>query len=102
MEWELADYAVSGSTQPLVFWVVNPFEARAYQMQAIGESREVIDDNGKSLTAARVRVRPNGFLAPFWSTLYWFRPSDGRFVRYEGVRGLPGTPKTTVELLRGD
>jgi hypothetical protein len=101
MEWELGQYAVSGSSQPLVFWVVNPLEARAYQLQATGESTEMIDDNGQSVAGARVRVRPTGFLAPFWSTLYWFRPTDGRFLRYEGVRGLPGTPKTVVELLEG-
>jgi hypothetical protein len=102
MEWSLVDYALSGSTRPLVFWVVNPREARAYEMQAIGESPENILDNGQSVPALRVRVRPAGFLAPFWSTLYWFRPSDGRFLRYEGVRGLPGTPMTVVELLGGD
>ena len=102
MEWELADYAMSGSTQPLVFWVVNPFEAQAFEMQAIGESPENIMDNGQSVPAQRVRVRPAGFLAPFYSTLYWFRPTDGRFLRYEGVRGLPGTPLTVVELIRED
>jgi hypothetical protein len=102
MEWSLAEYALSGSTQPLVFWVVNPFEALAYEMQAIGESPENIMDNGQSVPALRVRVRPAGLLAPFWSTLYWFRPSDGRFLRYEGVRGLPGTPRTVVELMSGN
>jgi hypothetical protein len=102
MEWSLADYARSGSTQPLLFWVINPFEAQAYEMQAIGESPENIMDNGQSVPALRVRVRPAGILAPFWSTLYWFRPYDGRFLRYEGVRGLPGTPKTVVELMNGD
>jgi hypothetical protein len=102
MEWELTDYAMSGSTQPLVFWVVNPFEAQAYEMQAIGESPENIMDNGQSVPAQRVRVRPAGILAPFWSTLYWFRLTDGRFLRYEGVRGMPGTPLTVVELIGGD
>ena len=101
MEWSLADYALSGSMQPLVFWVVNPFEAQAYELQAIGENPENVMDNGQSFPALRVRVRPTGLLAPFWSTLYWFRPSDGRFLRYEGVRGLPGTPKTVVELMSG-
>jgi hypothetical protein len=99
MEWSLAEYALSGSRLPLVFWVVNPFEGLAYEMQAIGESSENVMDNGQSVPAMRVRVRPAGLLAPFWSTLYWFRPTDGRFLRYEGVRGLPGTPKTVVELM---
>jgi hypothetical protein len=102
MEWSLADYALSGSTQPLLFWVVNPFEAQGYEMQAIGEGPENIADNGQSVPALRVRVRPAGLLALFWSTLYWFRPTDGRFLRYEGVRGFPGTPMTVVELMGGE
>jgi hypothetical protein len=99
MEWSLQEYAMSGSPLPLTFWVLQPFEVRAYLLQATGELEENIVVNGQAQAVKRVRVRPAGILAPFWSALYWFRASDGRFVRYEGVRGLPGTPKTVVELI---
>lgn len=55
--------------------------------------------DGRTEEAMRVRVSPWGLLSLFWSSLYWFRPSDGAFLRYEAVRGLPGTPKTVVELI---
>jgi hypothetical protein len=100
MEWSLQPLVVSGSSRPLVFWVVNPFEGRLYLMQAREEQSEEIPVDGRTLEAMRVRVRPWGILSAVWSSLYWFRPSDGAFLRYEAVRGLPGTPKTVVELIK--
>jgi hypothetical protein len=99
MEWSLQPLVVSGSARPLVFWVVQPFEGHVYQMQAREEQAEEIPVDGRTLEALRVRVSPSGILAALWSSLYWFRPSDGAFLRYEAVRGLPGTPKTVVELI---
>ena len=51
--------------------------------------------------SVRIRVSPVGILHFIWSALYWFRPTDARFLRYEAVRGLPGTPRTVVELMSG-
>jgi hypothetical protein len=99
MEWSLQPLVVSRSSRPLIFWVVQPFEGHAYLMQAQEEKAEEIPVDGRTLEAMRVRVSPWGILAAIWSSLYWFRPSDGAFLRYEAVRGLPGTPKTVVELI---
>ena len=68
-------------------------------MQAREEKEEGIPVDGRALEAMRVKVSPWGLLSLFWSSLYWYRSSDGTFVRFEGVRGLPGTPKTVVELI---
>jgi hypothetical protein len=99
MEWSLQPLVVSGSSQPVVFWVVQPFEGHVYLMQAREERMEEIPVDGRTVEGMRVRVSPWGILAAIWSSLYWFRPSDGAFLRYEAVRGLPGTPKTVVELI---
>ena len=99
MEWSLQPFAVSGSSEPLLFWVVQPYEGQAFLMQAREEREEDIPVDGRTLEALRVKVSPWGILSLFWSSLYWFRPSDGTFLRYEAVRGLPGTPKTVVELI---
>jgi len=100
MEWSLQPLILSGSSQPLVFWVLQPFEGRVYLMQAHEERTEEIDVDSRTVEAMRVRVSPWGILSAVWSSLYWFRPSDGEFLRYEAVRGLPGTPKTVVELVQ--
>jgi hypothetical protein len=99
LEVSLSPYALAGSAQPLVFWIVQPWEARAYLMRAKVEPEQTILMAKASVRALPVRVSPTGLLGLFWSTLYWYRSPDGVFVRYEGVRGLPGTPRTVVELI---
>jgi len=99
MELSLQPLVVSGSSQPLVFWVLQPFDAHVYLMQAREEVEEEIPVDGRTMPGVRVRVSPWGILSGVWSSLYWFRPADGAFLRYEAVRGLPGTPKTVVEMI---
>jgi hypothetical protein len=102
IERSIRDYIITGETRPLPFWILNPWDATAYRMEAQSEGQEVITVNDRQVTAVRIRVSPVGLLRLFWSSLYWFRPSDGRFLRYEAVRGLPGTPKTVVEYMGTD
>jgi hypothetical protein len=99
MEWSLQRLALSGSSEPVLFWVLQPFEARAYLLQARVEKTEAIINDERAVPAVRVRVSPTGLLSLFWNALFWYRPTDGMNLRYESVRGLPGTPKTTVELI---
>lgn len=42
----------------------------------------------------KVHVTFADFRSMFWGGDYWFRTSDGLLVRYEEVRGAPGTPVT--------
>ena len=99
IERSLREYALSGSSQPIHFWIVQPYEAKAYLLQARGEGQEEIDVGGRRVQAMKVRVGLPGIAHLLWSTLYWYRVEDGFFIRYEGVRGIPGTPKTVVELI---
>jgi len=92
---------VAGSRTPIVYWIIHPWEGSAYLLQARFEAREQLQVQGALVDAIRVRVSPTGILRLFWSAAYWFRADDGVFVRYEGVRGPPGTPRTVVELAAG-
>lgn len=49
----------------------------------------------------RVRVTFDDLRSAFWGADYWFRVADGQMVRYEEVRGGPGTP-VTVGLLTSE
>jgi hypothetical protein len=98
IEISFRGFSRSARTTPSIFWVVQPWEAKAYLMQAVNEGEETISVGTTQIKAMRVRVNPSGLLARFWSALYWFRSSDGLYVRYEAVRGLPGTPPTVVQL----
>ncbi len=93
------DLVTGGSRNALVFWIVNPWDANAYLLQARSEGSEEVTVDGEQVDAVRVRAQPVGILRFFWSALYWFRPDDGQFERYEAVRGGPGTPETIVELM---
>jgi hypothetical protein len=99
IELSLSAFARSSDRTSPAFWIVNPWEAKAFLMQATNEGADAVMVAGTPTASIRVRVRPAGFLAIFWSSLYWYRAADGLFVRYEAVRGLPGTPLTVVELM---
>lgn len=59
---------------------------------------ETITVNGKALEAVHMRMSLTGILSIFWSGSYWYRKSDGRFVRYKGKSG-PGTGVAIMELI---
>ncbi|OFZ54173.1 MAG: hypothetical protein A2231_11210 [Candidatus Firestonebacteria bacterium RIFOXYA2_FULL_40_8] len=64
------------------FWSLNPDEPQnAMVLAAVKESRELIDLHGKKVGAARLKICLAGFLSVFWTGDYWFRLSDGFFVR---------------------
>lgn len=90
--------APEGSTTE--FWVLQPDTLRARKIQARNEGVDRLMIEGQSVSAARLRISLPGFLAAFWSSSYWYRLSDGKFVRFEGLHGPPGSPVTTVELIR--
>jgi len=102
VEKSLSSFALTPGRPPLVFWIVQPWDANAYLMEALNEGEDTVVISGRQVSAVRIRVRPYGLLSLFWSSLYWYRSSDGLYVRYEAVRGLPGTPLTVVELVSED
>jgi len=98
LEWTLRGF-VASSFDSVVFWIVYPFEAKVYLMRAHSEARESVQVNDQSMDAVRVRVGLSGIGSILWNSVYWFRPTDGEFLRSEAVRGFPGTPMTVVELV---
>ena len=81
------------------FWILQPYDLKLYKMVAMKQKIETITVNNNSIEAFNVKVTLSGFASVFWKVNYWFRKTDGVYVRYEGVKGAPGTPKTIVELI---
>jgi len=103
VERSLQGFAISGSTQTLDFWMVLPTEAQVFQMVARREGLDRVQVAGAAVSAERVKVSLPGIAALLWSSLYWFRPSDGTFLRSEAVRGIGlGIPKSVLELVEGE
>ena len=64
------------------FWSLNPDEPwNAMVIAANKESLETITLNGKKVKTVRLRICLAGLLSPFWTGDYWYRLSDGFFVR---------------------
>jgi len=51
-------------------------------------------------SAVRVELRLGGLLAPFWRGRYWFRASDGLFLRFDGSGDASGRFPATVVYAR--
>jgi hypothetical protein len=100
VERSLQSFAISGSRQPLEFWMIEPYGGSAYLMAGRIEEREQVEVNGNLVDAVRVVVRPAGILSFIWSSTYWFAPTDGTFLKSQSRRGILAlVPMTTVELL---
>ena len=83
------------------FWTLQPDDLTLRKLQARRQGREMVEVDGERVEAWKVRISLPGIGSVFWGANYWYRTSDGQFVKYEGVRGGPGTPTTTVEKVDG-
>lgn len=103
IERSFESLALSGSRgERLLFSVVQPdtLSARTLQAQVMGD--ETIEVDGVDVDVRRIRISLPGLGALFWRSDYWFRLSDGLFVKSDVTRGPPGTPATVVTLLEAD
>lgn len=83
----------------LTFWAINPLDLEIHTFRVKKQDRETITVNGQPVETVRVRIAPTGLLSFLWHCNVWFRASDGRFVRFEGASGPPGSPMTVTELV---
>lgn len=94
----LKDFVLSGQESRL-FYVTKPEDERLVKLKAIREAEESVTVNGHPMDTVRVRFTMPDFRSMFWSSTYWFRASDGLFVKSDETRGGPGSPKVQVELV---
>lgn len=99
VELSLVDFVLSERTGSLSFWVIDSSTGNAHRLSVQKDGRESIVIAGTRVEAVRLRMTVPGLPALFWSAAWWFRASDGMFVKYEMARGMPGTPKTLLELI---
>jgi len=98
IDWGLAEFS-KGTGQTMLFWTVNPDNGKPYKMKAKRMKEATIDAGGTPVSAIRMQITADGVPATFFSMNYWYRKSDGVFIRFEGSQGGPGSPKLTIELL---
>jgi hypothetical protein len=75
-----------------------PGELKIGKMSVTRRGEEEIEINGQKVAAVRVRISLSGLLAIFWHGDYWYRRSDGLFLRYRG-KNRSGGPIAVSELI---
>lgn len=99
--YQLPEVALAGfvrsEAEKTEFWIIDPIYLKHYKMSAAKQKTEYLTVNNQEVEAVQVKVA----VSIFWSAHYWYRKADGVYLRFEGVRGGPGTPKTVVEFLSG-
>jgi hypothetical protein len=104
---EMSKEFVASDKDPGKFWIVSDQMGEvtkesgfsAIKMNAKNKGTEMITHQGQEVEATKIVVRVAGPKGAFWKAEYWYRPSDGVMLRYESVRGRPGTPKTIITLV---
>ena len=98
MSYSLSEFAL-GDEEKIEYWIIRLDKFKGEKMQAENAGTEVITIKGTQFNTVKVEISAAGLRSRFWSGHYWFRASDGLFLKYEGWNGLPGSTKTIIELL---
>jgi hypothetical protein len=75
-----------------------PGELKIGKMSVTRQGEETIERSGRTVAAVHVRISLSGLLSVFWHGDYWYRKSDGRFLRYRG-KNRSGGPVAVSELI---
>jgi hypothetical protein len=106
--FSLARFAVSDKSD-ILFYTATLYDTKEKSGAAGGSVMKMVarkmkdEPTGKGSddsAAIKVVITLPGFKSLFWKITYWYRTTDGVVVRYEDVRGGPGTPKTIGTLIK--
>lgn len=75
-----------------------PGELKIGKMSVTRKGEEEIELDGRRIAAVHVRISLSGLLSIFWHGDYWYRKSDGLFLRYRG-KNRSGGPIAVSELV---
>jgi len=87
---------LDSNTQSVVFWTLNPKDLTPAKMKAVNRGLVALKEDKGERDAYLVTVRFVGVRSLAWQGRYWFDEGNKLFIRYEGVDGPPGTPKTVI------
>ena len=97
MSYSLSEFALSDEKK-IEYWIIRMDKFKGVKMQAEKDNIEDITINRKLFHTVKVKISSAGVLSKLWHGYYWYRVSDGLFLRYEGLNGLPGSTKTIIEI----
>ncbi|MGE0268974.1 MAG: hypothetical protein AB7S78_11030 [Candidatus Omnitrophota bacterium] len=85
-------YLVNSENQDMFFWAMRHDNLDIFKMKALKKGKETIKVNGIDVEAVRVDWAATDGLSKYFTRTYWFRSSDGNFIKQKvsgtKVRGL--------------
>jgi hypothetical protein len=81
------------------FLMADPSERSSAVLMAREWGEENVVVFGRTYAALKVHVSLTGLGSLFWGSDFWLRKADGVLLRSREMRGPPGTPITTTELI---
>jgi len=82
----LSGFVLSGKKEGK-FWGFQNRELKTYPMKAIRKGIEQITVHGEKVEAVKVYWTVDGFGSAFFKRVYWFRPSDGLYLKQKSDGG---------------
>ena len=92
---------VLSSKKSMIFWSIGtrgPGNMKITRFKVKKKRIETITIKDKEVEAVYITISLTGLLSIFWTGKYWYRKSDGVFLRYKGKNG-PGTDVSIMELI---
>jgi hypothetical protein len=82
----------SGKAGPFHFIAIAPDTGELEHLEFNVDKIEDIEWKGSAVETYRTVETVRGIPALLYSSMYWFRKSDGFFIRFEGLRSSSGSP----------
>jgi len=82
------------------FWAIGtsgPGYMKITKFSVKRKKTETISVLGGKTSAVHIQISLSGLLSMFWTGNYWYRKSDGFFLRYKG-KNKPGAPVSIMEI----
>ncbi len=99
-EFGMRGFADDPQVRELKFWALNPSDHSMNKMKATRKEEKRIRCGENYFQAFRVKVTLDGWKSIFWSSEFWFRKSDGVFLKYKGSASGPNSPEVVSELVK--
>jgi pimeloyl-ACP methyl ester carboxylesterase len=77
------------------FWLLKSYDIQPLKMRLAKEAAETLKLGGADVPTVRMKLTVDGVPEQFYHSIYWYRASDGLFVKYQGKRDIEREPTIT-------
>lgn len=97
----LRDFVINGRKKMkfCAIGVSGPGEMKMGKFTVTREGTEKTMVNGEHVDSVRIKITLSGMLSMFWHGDYWYRKTDGRFLKYRG-KNAPRQPVSESQLVQ--